>query len=152
MTFNSVTLARTIWLPDDGPRTETCRSVFNVLMCKFYKFYICAVVGKIIEWHSMTFAQRRNRIMTQTSVHVPVVKRGISVLPLGGGWESERKGETNLKYLYCLWRGGGEGGGRERERKGVTNLKYLYCHWGERERERKGENNLKSAWLHPAFV
>ena len=21
-----------------GPRTETCRSVFNVLMCKFYKF------------------------------------------------------------------------------------------------------------------
>ena len=46
---NSVTLARTIWLPDDGPRTETCRSVFNVLMCKFYKFYICAVVGIIIE-------------------------------------------------------------------------------------------------------
>jgi len=37
-TFNSVTLARTIWLPDDDPRTETCRSVFNVLMCKFYKF------------------------------------------------------------------------------------------------------------------
>ena len=36
-------------LPDDGPRTETCRSVFNVLMCKFYKFYICAVVGIIIE-------------------------------------------------------------------------------------------------------
>jgi len=29
-------------------RTETCRSVFNVLMCKFYKFYICAVVGTII--------------------------------------------------------------------------------------------------------
>jgi len=25
--FYSVTLARTIWLPDDGPRTETCRSV-----------------------------------------------------------------------------------------------------------------------------
>jgi len=49
MTFNSVTLRRMIWLPDDGPRTETCRSVFNVLMCKFYKFYICAVVGKIIE-------------------------------------------------------------------------------------------------------
>jgi len=44
-----VTLARTIRLPDDGPRTETCRSVFNVLMCKFYKFYICAVVGIIIE-------------------------------------------------------------------------------------------------------
>ena len=38
MTFNSVTLARTIKLPDDGPRTETCRSVFNVLMCKFDKF------------------------------------------------------------------------------------------------------------------
>jgi len=44
VTFYSVTLARTIWLPDDGPRTETCRSVFNVLMCKFYKFYMCAVV------------------------------------------------------------------------------------------------------------
>ena len=38
MTFNSVTLARTIQLPDDGPRAKTCRSVFNVLMCKFYKF------------------------------------------------------------------------------------------------------------------
>jgi len=24
---------------------------FNVLMCKFYKFYVCAVVGIIIEWH-----------------------------------------------------------------------------------------------------
>jgi len=46
VTFYSITLARTIWLPDDGPRTETCRSVFNVLMCKFY---ICAVVGIIIE-------------------------------------------------------------------------------------------------------
>jgi len=45
-TFCSVTLARTIWLPDDGLRAETCRSVFNVLMCKFY---ICAVVGVIIE-------------------------------------------------------------------------------------------------------
>ena len=41
-----VTLATTIWLPDDGPRTETCRSVFNVLMCKFY---VCAVIGTIIE-------------------------------------------------------------------------------------------------------
>ena len=49
VTFYSVTLARTIWLPDDGPRTETCRSIFNVLMCKFYKFCICAVVSKIIE-------------------------------------------------------------------------------------------------------
>jgi len=47
--FYSVTLAKTIWLPDDGPRTETCRSIFNVLMRKFYKFYICAVVGIIIE-------------------------------------------------------------------------------------------------------
>jgi len=46
VTFYIVTLARTIWLPDDGPRTETCRSVFNVLMCKFY---ICAVVGIIIK-------------------------------------------------------------------------------------------------------
>jgi len=46
VTLNSVTLARTIWLPDDGPRTETCRSFFNVLMCKFY---ICAVVGIKIE-------------------------------------------------------------------------------------------------------
>jgi len=46
VTFYSVTLARTIWLPDDGSRTETCRSVFNVLMCKFS---ICAAVGIIIE-------------------------------------------------------------------------------------------------------
>jgi len=51
VTFYSVILVRTIRLPDDGPRTETCRSVFNVLTCKFYKkFYICAVVGIIIEW------------------------------------------------------------------------------------------------------
>jgi len=51
VTFYNVTLARTIWLPDDGLRTETCRNVFNVLMCKFY---ICAVVGLIIEWlHNM---------------------------------------------------------------------------------------------------
>ena len=49
MTFYSVTLARTIWLLDDGPRTETIRSGFNVLMFKFYKFYICALVGIIIE-------------------------------------------------------------------------------------------------------
>ena len=49
VTFYSVTLARTIWLPYDGPRTETCRSVFSVLICKFYKFYVCAVVGIIIE-------------------------------------------------------------------------------------------------------
>ena len=49
MAFYSVTLARTILLPDDGPRTEICRGFFNVLMCKFYKFYICAVVGIIIE-------------------------------------------------------------------------------------------------------
>jgi len=49
VTFCSVTLARTIRLTDDGLRTEICRSVFNVLMCKFYKFYICAVVGIIIE-------------------------------------------------------------------------------------------------------
>ena len=46
MTFYSVNLARTIQLPDDGLMTETCRSVFNVLMCKFY---ICALVGVIIE-------------------------------------------------------------------------------------------------------
>jgi len=30
VTFYSVNLARTIWLPDDGPRTEICRRVFNV--------------------------------------------------------------------------------------------------------------------------
>jgi len=36
-------------LPDDGPRTEIFRSVFNVLMCKFDICYIRAVVGKIIE-------------------------------------------------------------------------------------------------------
>ena len=50
MAISSVILARTIWLPDDVPRTETCRSVFNVLMCKFYKCYICAMVGVIIEY------------------------------------------------------------------------------------------------------
>jgi len=38
VTFYSVTLARTIWLLDDGPRTETSRSVFNVSMCKFLNF------------------------------------------------------------------------------------------------------------------
>jgi len=47
VTFYSVTLARMVWLPDYGPGTETCRSVFNVL--KYYKFYICAVVGITIE-------------------------------------------------------------------------------------------------------
>ena len=30
VTFYSVTLARTIWFPDDGPRIETCRERFNV--------------------------------------------------------------------------------------------------------------------------
>jgi len=50
VTSYSVTLARIIWLPDDGPKTETCRNVFNVLICKFYKFYICAVVGVINEY------------------------------------------------------------------------------------------------------
>ena len=45
-----MTLARKIWLPDDGLRTEPCRSAFNVLMCKCYKFYICEVVGVIIEY------------------------------------------------------------------------------------------------------
>ena len=35
-----------IQLPDDGLRTETCRSSFSVLMCKFY---ISALVGIIIE-------------------------------------------------------------------------------------------------------
>ena len=54
MTISSVTSARNILLPDDGLRTETCRSVFNVLMCKFYTFYICAVVGVIIEYFNIT--------------------------------------------------------------------------------------------------
>jgi len=35
-----------IQLPDDGLRTETCRSSFSVLMCKFY---ISGLVGIIIE-------------------------------------------------------------------------------------------------------
>jgi len=47
-----------IWLPDDGPRTETCRSVCDVLMCKFYKFYVCAVVGIIIEQSMSTSITR----------------------------------------------------------------------------------------------
>ena len=42
--FN-VTLVR--HLPDDGLGTETCRSSFSVLTCKFY---ISALVGIIIEW------------------------------------------------------------------------------------------------------
>jgi len=29
---------------------KTCRSVFNVLMCKFYKLYLCAIFGIIIEY------------------------------------------------------------------------------------------------------
>jgi len=33
-----------VQLPDDGLRTETCRSSFSVLMCKFY---ISALVGII---------------------------------------------------------------------------------------------------------
>jgi len=38
--------SKEIQLPDDGLRTETCRSSFSVLMCKFY---ISALVGIIIE-------------------------------------------------------------------------------------------------------
>ena len=37
-------LARKIQLPDDGLRTETCRSSFSVLMCNFY---VSALVGGI---------------------------------------------------------------------------------------------------------
>ena len=63
-----MTLARTIWLPDDGLRTETCRSVFNVLMCKFYKFYKCTVVGVIIDWlnnmHGVTTKIERIEFIT----------------------------------------------------------------------------------------
>ena len=29
MTFYSVALARSIWLPDDDPRTETCRNILT---------------------------------------------------------------------------------------------------------------------------
>jgi len=39
-------IARKIQLPDDGLRTETCRSSFSVLMCKFY---ISAEFGILIE-------------------------------------------------------------------------------------------------------
>jgi len=53
--FN-VTLARQkIQLPDDGLRTETCRSSFSVLMCKFY---ISALVGIIIEYEEVLFELR----------------------------------------------------------------------------------------------
>ena len=55
--FN-VTLARQ--LPDDGLRTETCRSSFSVLMCKFY---ISALVGVIIElldnMHGVTMKMKK---------------------------------------------------------------------------------------------
>jgi len=60
VTFYSVTLARTIWIPDGGPRTEICRSVFNVLMCKFY---ICAVVGIIIEYPVRCFTDDAARLV-----------------------------------------------------------------------------------------
>jgi len=46
VTISRVTLARNMWLSDDGLGIETCSSVFNV---SFYEFYICAVVGVIIE-------------------------------------------------------------------------------------------------------
>ena len=35
---------------DARSTTYQVYSVFNVLMCKFYKFYVCAVVGVIIEY------------------------------------------------------------------------------------------------------
>jgi len=48
MTDFNVSLGRQkkIQLPDDGLRTETCRSSFSVLKCKFY---ISALVIIIIE-------------------------------------------------------------------------------------------------------
>jgi len=46
VTIFNVTLARKIQLPDDGLRTETCRSSFSVLMCNSY---ISALVGVLIE-------------------------------------------------------------------------------------------------------
>jgi len=58
VTFYGVTLARTIWLPDDGPRTETCRNLFNVfyvLLCKFYKFY------KLYIWYNNWVTQQHAR-------------------------------------------------------------------------------------------
>ena len=77
MTFYSVTLAWTIRLPDGGPRTEICRSVFNVLMCKFYKFYICAVVGII------TLVNRQNvsvtKIADPSSIQRAETKYGLRI-------------------------------------------------------------------------
>jgi len=64
VTFYSVTLARTIWLHDDGLRTETCWGVFNVLMCKFY---ICVVVGVIIEW-----LDNMHGVTTEIILHVSI--------------------------------------------------------------------------------
>ena len=64
MTFYSVTVARTIWLPDYGLRTETCRSV---LMCKFDKFYICAVAGKIIDLTRILLRAKSN--FTKFNLH-----------------------------------------------------------------------------------
>ena len=39
-------LARKMWLPEGGLRTETCGSNFSVLMCNIY---ISALVGVLIE-------------------------------------------------------------------------------------------------------
>ena len=71
MTISSVALARNIYLPDYGLRTETCRSIFNVLMCKLYIYIyiyvcvcvcVCAVVGVIIEYpdnmHGVTIKKK----------------------------------------------------------------------------------------------
>ena len=76
MTFYSVTLARTIRLPDDGLRTKTCRSIFHVLMCKFYKFYICAVVGIIIKYKNILERRQHNAASSLQSIchasHIPL--------------------------------------------------------------------------------
>jgi len=51
--------------------TEQGISVFNVLMCKSYKFYICAVVGVIIESTRHQFGQSRApRIIFRTTCHL----------------------------------------------------------------------------------
>jgi len=61
----SMLQGKEIQLPDDGLRTETCRSSFSVLMCKFYT---SALVGIIIEWldnmHGVTMKIKNGLINT----------------------------------------------------------------------------------------
>jgi len=52
-------------------RTETCRSVFSVVICKFY---ICAVVGVIIEYLSHhCFVSEGHSEMSTTDINSSIL-------------------------------------------------------------------------------